>query len=1037
MAFFFHSTLRRTALSVILATSFAASGCGGEGGEEPVPDPCEGVDCSGRGTCVVEGGDASCRCESGYHAEGLECVENDPDPCEEVSCGEHGTCVAEGEEPACQCDPGFHAEGLECVRDVMDPCEGVDCSGHGTCFVAGSEVSCVCDFTWHADGLTCVRDDLPSLECSGGWITHDLAAPLVRHSIEVRSQGPDELTLRTGMISSLSAGLCDNPPGHSGFMQGGIRIMHFSSSFPRHPEAMLVNSGLEHIQVMGRGFHLVWIPPQGARPADICALPGLDACHDLPAGDRIGSRLERRAGGELIEAAVYRYAPFAAQEESVSIEERLMTAADARKLAWEPDVLFVDEAGPGPVPLTHVARAAVHSEEVQDIDLELDPPVYNGLTGRGIVVAVVDTGVDSAHPDLHAFGPDGEDLGTRVVGDEPFDDSGHGTNVAGVIAGNGIGSEGVDIRDETGTPYLWRGHAPGVARIVSLLSGVSHRPWVGAFIENNAYISNHSYVHSAGNYDYLVAEFDKVIREGASWGGVHRPPRVSIFAAANNGLYPNHDLDLYGYYSILSPGKNTLCVGGTNANDDTYASGASAGPTLDGRIKPDVVAPGFKKYMPPEGVALEIDEIRLVAAEGSEAEDVVWSFENDGETDGWVIGDGLEDAVVNGGKLSATTVGLWGGDSEALVYDIVENHGEGYAADDYDRLEVRLRLEVGGVEGQHQWPWFWVFSWDNEGEAGFDGNRYPRYARENRDDAWHTHSVNVADARRWTGTIRRIRVWPSPYDDRVVILRPGGGYAGSSGTSLAAPVAAGVVALLMEKLETGFGLNMETFPPHPSTFKALLIHTARDLVRDEPWPRDPPNPDTEAAVFYHEGPDFATGFGLIDASTAVSLVEAHSPSATKMIEDRIEAGEVHLYAIPVVSAAGSGALKITLAWDDAEGSIHLAETEPVLVNDLDMVLLDPDTMARSPWILDPLPMDEEIWDGIEPIEPGDVVGARQCVSEEYWKGEETASCEDHRNNVEQIVVNDPPEGWYILQLRGREVPAGPQRYSLVVSQACE
>ena len=33
--------------------------------------------------------------------------------------------------PRCECDPGFHAEGLQCIEDQADPCEGVTCSGHG------------------------------------------------------------------------------------------------------------------------------------------------------------------------------------------------------------------------------------------------------------------------------------------------------------------------------------------------------------------------------------------------------------------------------------------------------------------------------------------------------------------------------------------------------------------------------------------------------------------------------------------------------------------------------------------------------------------------------------------------------------------------------------------------------------------------------------------------------------------------------------------------------------------------------------------
>jgi len=39
--------------------------------------------------------------------------------------------------------------------------------------------------------------------------------------------------------------------------------------------------------------------------------------------------------------------------------------------------------------------------------------------------------------------------------------------------------------------------------------------------------------------------------------------------------------------------------------------------------------------------------------------------------------------------------------------------------------------------------------------------------------------------------------------------------------------------------------------------------------------------------------------------------------------------------------------------------------------------------------------------------------------------------------VEQIVVDAPREGVYTLKIRGRAVPEGPQRYSLVLSQSCK
>ncbi len=72
--------------------------------------------------------------------------------------------------------------------------------------------------------------------------------------------------------------------------------------------------------------------------------------------------------------------------------------------------------------------------------------------GEGAVVAVIDTGVDLAHPDLAdriLRDTEGEVIGLDLVGDDPTDRHGHGTLVAGIIAatsGNGEGIAGVAPR---------------------------------------------------------------------------------------------------------------------------------------------------------------------------------------------------------------------------------------------------------------------------------------------------------------------------------------------------------------------------------------------------------------------------------------------------------------------------------------------------------------------------------------------------------------------------------------------------------------
>ncbi len=919
--------------------------------------------------------------------------------------------------------PPDPCEGVEC-EDTGPPCEGVDCSGHGVCEEEDGEAACVCDFTYHADGLACEPDELPALTCEQGWVTHHIDEPATARSTrQARVDTP--LRLRSRLVRPDQRDLCGPEP------LAGVRlaVIRHASTATAEIEAELAAQGVRRVQPLGGGFQLVDLEDRSGR-ASVCGDPRITAATPLEASDKIGARLDEHDAGAPVVAVIHELAGA-----SVTVREVTTTAAGARALAAEPAVLAVELRGAALAPVTHVARQAVHTEQVQQADLSAAAPSYSGPVGRGVTLAVVDTGVDADHPDLHTLDEDGQSLGTRVEGDPPYEGDAHGTQVAGIAMGNGVSSDGAQIETTVATPYLWRGHAPQVERVVSVW--MNYAPWEEAFIDGDAHLSNHSYIQSDGDYNFSMSRFDGVIRAGAADAEVQRPPRVTLFAAANSGTNANNGAPMLGYYSILAGGKNPICVGGSNANDDTYSTGASAGPTVDGRLKPDLVATGFKQYRPPEGVWMEVDEIRLVAAEGSGVDDRVWGFDTPGDTEGWELGAALLGPVVYDGYLSVTAVGSAGGDDECLTLDLEQTLGGAVSSDLYDRLQISLRLDMAVDPGRHEWPWFWVASWDNTGDGDWNGHLYPGYPDDVQDNQWHVHEVDLSSSGSWNGSISNLRVWPTSYDYRIVMPEVGGGYGRSTGTSLASPVAAGAVAMVMERLVDEHGVDLDTAPPLPSTFKTLLVHTATDLVEEHGLLREPPNPDTGAPITYFEGPDFATGYGLLDAQRLLGLVDAHSDDAAKWTEQPISEGEEHLYAVPVLAAAGGDGLVVTLAWDDAAGSAYLEDTESVLVNDLDLVLVAPDGTAHSPWILDPLPIDaDDVWDGIEPIEPADVVPAHRCAQQTYWEGDATLGCEDHLNNLEQVVIDEPVEGWYVLRVRGFDVPEGPQSYSLVVAQEC-
>jgi hypothetical protein len=181
-----------------------------------------------------------------------------------------------------------------------------------------------------------------------------------------------------------------------------------------------------------------------------------------------------------------------------------------------------------------------------------------------------------------------------------------------------------------------------------------------------------------------------------------------------------------------------------------------------------------------------------------------------------------------------------------------------------------------------------------------------------------------------------------------------------------------------------------------SLVKAVLVNTARDLVGSN----GTINPDTGAPVSYFAGPDFASGYGLVDARAACDAV------AERRLRELIVPATGVERTLKVDLSGSPAELRVTAAWDDLPGNPAESNTSPKLVNDVDLTLVSPIGATELPFVLEPLP--HEPYDGsltgIDPIAPGDVVPATRGA--------------DHRNNVEQVLVASPANGRWLIRLRG-------------------
>jgi hypothetical protein len=191
---------------------------------------------------------------------------------------------------------------------------------------------------------------------------------------------------------------------------------------------------------------------------------------------------------------------------------------------------------------------------------------------------------------------------------------------------------------------------------------------------------------------------------------------------------------------------------------------------------------------------------------------------------------------------------------------------------------------------------------------------------------------------------------------------------GEDGTSGAAALVSGTVALLQQ----AYKKQLSTLPS-AALVKSVLINSTDDIGAS--------------------GPDHKTGYGQLNALEALRTIN----------ENRFKKGTVANqqqvnYTINV--PAGFSELKVSLVWNDLPAALNAPSA---LINDLDLYVTTPGGQALLPWTLNSYPSADSL---LNPAK-------RQ---------------RDTLNNMEQVTLQNPAAGNYVIHVHGSKIPTGSQTF---------